>query len=40
MENKHLESIDIKHDNDEIKNLKTEYVLGFFGLNYATRTNC
>jgi len=27
-----LESIDIKRDNDEIKNLKTEYVLGFFGL--------
>ena len=27
-----LESIDIKNDNDEIKNLKTEYVLGFFGL--------
>ena len=27
-----LESIDIKPDNDEIKNLKTEYVLGFFGL--------
>ena len=27
-----LESIDIKHDNDEINNLKTEYVLGFFGL--------
>ncbi len=27
-----LESIDIKHDHDEIKNLKTEYVLGFFGL--------
>ena len=27
-----LESIGIKHDNDEIKNLKTEYVLGFFGL--------
>ena len=27
-----LESIDIKHDNDEIKNLKTDYVLGFFGL--------
>ena len=27
-----IESIDIKHDNDEIKNLKTEYVLGFFGL--------
>ena len=27
-----LESIDIKHDNDEIKNLKSEYVLGFFGL--------
>ena len=27
-----LESIDIKHDNKEIKNLKTDYVLGFFGL--------
>ena len=27
-----LESIDIKHDNSEIKNLKTDYVLGFFGL--------
>ena len=27
-----LESIDIKHDNNEIKNLKTDYVLGFFGL--------
>ncbi|MDA9702631.1 NAD(P)/FAD-dependent oxidoreductase [Candidatus Pelagibacter sp.] len=27
-----LESIDIKNDNDEIKNLKTDYVLGFFGL--------
>ena len=27
-----LKSIDIKHDNDEIINLKTEYVLGFFGL--------
>ena len=27
-----LESIDIKHDNGEIKNLKTDYVLGFFGL--------
>ena len=27
-----LESIDIKDDKDEIKNLKTEYVLGFFGL--------
>ena len=27
-----LESIDIKHDNNEIKKLKTEYVLGFFGL--------
>ena len=29
---KNLESIDIKHDNNEIKNLKTDYVLGFFGL--------
>ena len=27
-----LESIEIKHDNNEIKNLKTDYVLGFFGL--------
>ena len=27
-----LESIDIKHDDKEIKNIKTDYVLGFFGL--------
>ena len=27
-----LDSIDIKHDNEEIKNIKTDYVLGFFGL--------
>ena len=27
-----LESIDIKHDNEEIKNLKTDFALGFFGL--------
>ena len=27
-----LESIDIKHDNDETKILETDYVLGFFGL--------
>ena len=27
-----LETIDLKHDNNEIKNLKTDYVLGFFGL--------
>ncbi len=27
-----LESIDILHDNKEIQNLKTDYVLGFFGL--------
>ena len=27
-----LESIDIKHDDGENKNLKTDYVLGFFGL--------
>ena len=27
-----LESIDIKHDNSEIQNLKSDYVLGFFGL--------
>ncbi len=29
---KDLESIDIKNDNEEIKNLKSDYVLGFFGL--------
>ncbi len=29
---KNLESIDIEHDNKEVKNLKTDYVLGFFGL--------
>ena len=27
-----LESIDIKHDNEKTMNLKTDYVLGFFGL--------
>ena len=27
-----LESIDIMHDNKEVKNLKTDFVLGFFGL--------
>ncbi len=27
-----LESIDIKHEDGEIKNLKTNYILGFFGL--------
>jgi len=27
-----LESIDIEHDNKELKNLKTDFVLGFFGL--------
>ena len=30
--NENLESIDIMHDNKELKNLKTDYVLGFFGL--------
>jgi len=30
--NEKLESIDIKHDNDESKNVKSDYVLGFFGL--------
>ena len=29
---KSLDSIDIKHDNGEIKNIKTDFVLGFFGL--------
>ena len=27
-----LESMDIEHENKELKNLKTDYVLGFFGL--------
>ncbi len=27
-----IESIDIKHDNNEIKNIETHYILGFFGL--------
>ena len=27
-----IESIDLKHDNEEAKNLQTDYVLGFFGL--------
>jgi len=27
-----IESIDIKHDDDSIKEIKTDYVLGFFGL--------
>ena len=27
-----LESIDVKHDNEEIRNIKTDYILGFFGL--------
>ena len=29
---KQLESIDIKHDDGEIKTIKTDYLLGFFGL--------
>tara|TARA_B100000242_G_scaffold278288_1_gene235783 strand:+ start:511 stop:1530 length:1020 start_codon:yes stop_codon:yes gene_type:complete len=27
-----LESIDIEHENKEVKNLKSDYILGFFGL--------
>ncbi len=27
-----MESIDIIHDDKEVKNLKTDFVLGFFGL--------
>ena len=27
-----LEDIDIKHDNKDVKNLKTDFLLGFFGL--------
>ncbi len=30
--NEKIESIEIKHDNSEIQNLKSDYVLGFFGL--------
>ena len=30
--NEKIESIDIKHDNSEIQSLKSDYVLGFFGL--------
>jgi len=30
--NEKLESINIKHDDDSIKEIKTDYVLGFFGL--------
>ena len=30
--NQNLEAIDIKHDNNEVKHLNTDYVLGFFGL--------
>ena len=29
---KSLDSIDIKHDNGQIKNIKTDFALGFFGL--------
>ena len=33
IEGKHkIESINIKHDNESIKKIKTDYVLGFFGL--------
>ena len=31
-ENDQIDSIDIEHDNKEIQNLKSDYVLGFFGL--------
>ena len=30
--NGNLESIDIEHENKEVKNLKSDYILGFFGL--------
>ena len=30
--NGNLESIDIEHENKEVKKLETDYVLGFFGL--------
>ena len=29
---RNLESVDIKSDNEEIKTIKTDFVLGFFGL--------
>mgnify|MGYP003326649380 CR=1 FL=1 len=28
----HIQSIDIKHDDGETKNIKTDFLLGFFGL--------
>ena len=34
-----LESIDIKNDDNEIKTIKTDYVLGFW-FNNAIRSNC
>ena len=30
--NEKIESINIKHDDESIKEIKTDYVLGFFGL--------
>ena len=30
--NETIESVDIEHDNKEVKSIKTDFVLGFFGL--------
>ena len=34
-----LDSVKIKHDDGEIKEFKTDYVLGFFGLIMQLRAN-
>ena len=36
--NDQIESIDIKHDEGDIKNIKTDYVLGFFAVSYTHLT--
>ena len=38
--NEKVENINIKHDDKSIKEIKTDYVLGFFWINNATRTYC
>ena len=40
MEKKKLKSINIKHDDKSIKEIKTDYVLRFFWINNATWTYC
>ena len=36
---KNINSVKIKHDDGEVKEFKTDYVLGFFGLIMQLRTN-